>query len=236
MTTTRKFMTRPQTSLKLRDACRVKYLISSHVAYNKPLETVLSSMSSIPAVDKTVVVAGSATPGTRVVGEVPHHDVRENAYELTGLIHVSQNPHLYEGYDYVLLLHDTIELGARTTQLVGDHPAFDFDISQTCDPPRTNMALYKVQFLVDQAEVLSQYDGISKLEAMNMEILAHPLSLDKFTDKMTHFNNASFKRVKQTRKYSTDERWEAYIASIDVTKWYKKCPDTELQSEFRHRP
>jgi len=221
----------------LGDCHRVKYVISSHVRYRQPLENALGTMKEIPDDDKCIVVAGSLEAKQDKFMGITEFSITENAYELSALIHVSQHPDLYAGYDYILLLHDTIECGNSTKQLVDNHAATDFDISFVCNPTRTNMGLYRVAFLAQQRDVIEGYNGMSKLRAMNIECLEDDKSLDKFTEKVTHFPNAKFIRENSpTFKYSSDPRYEARITSIDIKKWYKKTPADQLETATRNRP
>ncbi len=222
---------------RLGDCCRVKYVISSHVRYRQPLENALNTMKEIPDDDKCIVVAGSLEEKRDKFMNVTEYSIAENAYELSALIHASQHPDLYEGYEYILLLHDTIECSSDTKALVENHPATDFDISFVCNPARTNMGLYRISFLVSLRDVIAEYNGMSKQRAMNIEILEDDKSLDKFTEKVAYFPNAKFtKDNSPTCKYSSDLRWGAHISSINIRKWYKRTPVDQLESDLRHRP
>lgn len=230
------FVTRSEDSQTIRDSAKVKYVISSHVGYSGPLMQALQTMKSIPDQDKCVVIAGSSQASTTFLEGVKTYNVTENAYELTCLIHAAKHPEEYEGYDYLLLLHDTIECGSMMRDLVEKHVASGFDISYACFPPRTNMGLYKIDFLVKKRETIEKYDGMSKATAMLIEECEDDLSLDRFTEKITHFENARFEKRGPSNKYSGDTRWEAYVHSIDIRKWYKRGPPEQLNHPIRHRP
>jgi hypothetical protein len=228
------FMSHPQGASTLGQTSQVKYLVSSHVNYKTSRDMALKSMSYIPPEDITVVVAGEKNTDSFQEHGVTHHNTPHNAYELTGLIHTALNPHLYSGYKFILLLHDTIQLSQNSKSLVDNHPHFDFDISFLVNPPRTNMALYKVDFLTGHKHIIQQYDGISKHDALLFEENNHPLNLTNFTHKITHFPNPIFARHNYTKKYSQDDRMETTIHSIDMKKWYKKSKTPN--SPFHHRP
>lgn len=230
------FVPRTRDSKKLIDCSKVKYVISSHVAYSSPLVQALQTMKNIPDQDKCIVIAGSSQEQETEIEGVKAYSVTENAYELTCLIHACKHPEKYEGYDYILLLHDTIECGSRMRDLVEAHVDSGFDISYACFPPRTNIGLYKIDFLVKNRDVIEKYDGMSKATAMLIEECGDELSLDRYTEKITHFENAKFEKRGPHNRYSGDTRWEAYIHSIDIKKWYKRGPVEQLNEPVRHRP
>lgn len=90
----------------------ILYAISSHESYAKASSHLLKSMP-LEALNDTMLVIG----GWAADSEMPRErTVKHNSFDLTALISLVENP--LEGYSHIFLLHDTMEFGPKTHELV----------------------------------------------------------------------------------------------------------------------
>lgn len=144
----------------------VGYIISSNINYEQPLQYLLNSMSNV---DRMVVIGGfnsrHASSDKRLVW------VSHNSYDYTGIIEFLE--HTFDFHSHVFMLHDTMEFGEKTDELI-----------RTADPEmyvtsvwggQCNLGLYRVDYLLSLKNTILSWKNCSKQDAIKYEGLLYEL-------------------------------------------------------------
>jgi len=217
---TDKYFLFPYVSIRHASA-KVLYVISSHVAYGKPREVLLSQMLAIgvPPGNIWVTVAGSNNAGIRVVDGITFSHVAENGYEYTGLLDIVK--HDVE-CDLVFLLHDTCHVGPQFHSLVQEQPySLRIDYMPVLGEGLFNIGLYRKDFLVGIFGFLESLMGISKQRAIDIE-------LDRTSEGFRHWAKVSSNFLcefghKKGIRFPYDPkvgRNTMYLVGADMYKFY----------------
>lgn len=151
---------------------RLGYLISSHAAYQAPLQRLLASMER-GGVDRddVVVVSGGHPLGVTTItfGGVVCHEESHNSYDYTALINFVTDYGIWynPAWSHVFLLHDTMELGQDSDRLIRQaDPALD---AVAVWGGECNLCLYRVDYLLSRRDDILALKDCTKLEAVQAE-------------------------------------------------------------------
>ena len=146
---------------------RLGYLISSHAAYQAPLQRLLATMRGCLAT-KDVVAVIAAHPARSIHQilvrqiHVPH-----NSYDYTALIDFVEHARSYPAWSHVFLLHDTMELGPDSDRLIRNaDPSLDV---LAVWGGECNLCLYRVDYLLSRRDAILALKNCTKLQAVESE-------------------------------------------------------------------
>lgn len=194
---------------------RVLYLVSSHASYKAPLKRILKSLGGLP----TMVVTGGCKE-RRVLDASPDKIVVEtdhNSFDYTALIELMRVFETMEKGllpDHIFLLQDTMELGARTDELVKQaniHACATAAFGGQC-----NLCLFRLDYLLAHRDFILSLRDCDKGRAVEAE---GKLWRDAPEDRRLSFENATCEVVGEGKPYRGARRIREYYAGVDITKW-----------------
>lgn len=141
------------------------YLISSHVAYQAPLQRLLLSLPT--ARDAVAIVGGHVAYAERQI-IVRQYEVPHNSYDYTALIDLVEHRDWYPArWSHVFLLHDTMELSPDSDRLIRQaDPTLD---AVAVWGGECNLGLYRVDYLLSRRDDLLALKDCTKLRAVEHE-------------------------------------------------------------------
>jgi hypothetical protein len=192
---------------------RIGYLISSHTAYQAPLQRLLMAMPSTIATRDIVAVVGGCAERARRQIIVRQIEVEHTSYDYTALIDLVEHPESYPAWSHIFLLHDTMELGPRADQLI-----------RAADPEKDataawggecNLALYRADYLHRRRDELRSLKDCTKFRAVQVEgFLWRTLS-----DERRGIYAGDITIGEPEKVYGGTARQRVYYAGVDVVKW-----------------
>lgn len=163
----------------------VGYIISSHKAYEIPLNKLVDSMFVSGVTPGNIFVAVGGYTEYKEVIEGNWYNVDHNSFDFTGLIEFLQQDAWTP--EYVMTLQDTMEFTEQTHALVMD----GVDVTKEAIAVfggQCNLVLYSSDYLYTVRDFIFAHKDMSKLESIRQEGILWKMLPD---NRRGHYNNGT---------------------------------------------
>lgn len=145
---------------------RILWVIASHVNYSIPRERLIKELIKEGIEDIHVTIAGAAAQTPEHMASYTVSYMPENMYEYTALLDIARSS---IDYDYIYLLHDTIEI-VNVKNCLLNQPAIEADFLPIRNSPQFNMGLLRVGWLKKLRPWLESLINIDKMTGIDLEL------------------------------------------------------------------